>query len=77
MREQETDSFCRDIASRLENTEGSIRTEFFRSADGLLARKARPDGAIQVLVPQAMRDRVLHIAHYSASAGHPGGRRLF
>ena len=67
----------RDIASRLEKREGSIRTEFFRNADGLLARKARLDGAIQVLVPQLLRDRVLNIAHYPASAGHPGGRRLF
>ena len=35
------------------------------------------DGAIQRLVPENLRQRILKMAHYPRLAGHPGSRRMY
>lgn len=77
LREQATDPFSQDILSRLEEGAVSEARCFMLGSDGLLIRKAKLDGAIQIVVLKSLRDRILHIAHFPASDGHPGGLRMF
>jgi Integrase zinc binding domain len=44
---------------------------------GLLVRKAPLDGSEQIVVPAALRPRLLHLEHYPRVAGHPGVSRKF
>jgi hypothetical protein len=46
-------------------------------ADGLLVRLSPMTARTQVVVPRALRERVMSLAHYPRSSGHPGGTRLF
>ena len=45
------------------------------SHDGLLLRHVETDE--QLVLPKALRPRVLHIAHYAKTSGHPGGQKLY
>lgn len=74
LRKQSSDDFCQDLLSRLEKGSVSDAKDFMVNTEGLLVSKARLDGAIQIVVPKSLRDRILHIAHFPASAGDPGGR---
>lgn len=42
---------------------------------GILGRTA--EGHPQVVIPQSLQSRVLHMAHHAKAAGHPGGRKLY
>ena len=44
---------------------------------GILVRISPRDFSTQIVLPKDLRQRVLHIAHHSLSAGHPGGTRMF
>lgn len=70
-REQLLDSFCVTVRSRLN---GGERIPF-SLVDGVLYRTASERE--QLVVPEALRNRVLHLSHYSKLAAHPGGRRLY
>ena len=69
--EQLSDPFCVSIRSRL--NEGAV-LPFGFNFNGLLCRKVEHD---QIVIPHALKSRVLHINHYSRLAGHPGGRKLY
>ena len=45
--------------------------------DGIAIRKAPLDGCEQILVPLALRPRVLYLEHYPKSVGHPGVTKMF
>lgn len=65
------DAFCVDIRRRL--NEGVVLA-FGENENGLLCRKVSHD---QIVIPHALKQRVLHIHHYARLAGHPGGRKLY
>ena len=68
---QFTDAFCVDIRRRL--NEGVV-LPFGFNEDGLLCRQVTHE---QIVIPHSLKQRVLHINHYSRLAGHPGGRKLY
>ena len=68
---QLSDPFCIEVRQKL-NT-GTI-TPFGFTEDGLLVRQVTND---QVVIPHNLKERVLHIHHYSRLSGHPGGRKLY
>jgi hypothetical protein len=45
--------------------------------DGIAIRKAPLDGCEQILIPLALRPRVLYLEHYPKSVGHPGVTKMF
>ena len=78
LREQRSDPFCQDIVLRLVRGEGFPcvgPTPYVTDAEGFLFRIANENH--QIVVPASLRERVLHLSHFSKLAGHPGGRRLY
>ena len=69
---QQQDPFCQTLRKRLE--EGVVRA-FGINNDGLLVRKS--EHGPQIVIPHALKARVLHIHHYARLGGHPGGRKLY
>jgi Integrase zinc binding domain len=45
--------------------------------DGVLVRKAPLDGVEQIIIPRALRGRLLHLEHFPPSVGHPGVTKMF
>jgi Integrase zinc binding domain len=45
--------------------------------DGIAIRKAPLHGCEQILVPMALRPRVIYLEHYPRSAYHPGVTTMF
>jgi len=45
---------------------------FFEDPDGILRRRAAPDGGHQVVVPASLQEQVVHLEHDATPAGHPG-----
>lgn len=68
---QLSDPFCTTIRQKI--NEG-VLIPFDVSEDGLLIRKVSHD---QIVIPHALKERVLHIHHHARLAGHPGGRKLY
>lgn len=52
-------------------------SRFRETPEGLLVRLAPLDRAVQILVPRALRDEVLHLEHKPAHAGHPGVNQMY
>ncbi len=52
-------------------------TPFVEDERGLLVRVTEPDGICQIFVPRELRLRLLHLAHHTLLAGHPGITRQF
>ena len=69
---QLSDDFCSDIRRRLN---GGVAVPFGFNDRGLLCRKTEAQD--QIVIPHALKARVLHINHYSRLAGHPGGKKLY
>ena len=68
---QLTDDFCVSVRRRL--NEG-VALPFGYNDNGILCRQASHE---QIVIPQSLKQRVLHINHYSRLAGHPGGRKMY
>ena len=68
---QQQDALCTDIRRKLDAGEAM---SFKMNEDGLLCRIMEHE---QIVVPQSLRPRVLHIYHYARLSGHPGGRKLY
>ena len=68
---QLSDAFCVQIRRRL--NEGVV-LPFGENDDGVLCRKVSHE---QIVIPHSLKQRVLHIHHYSRLAGHPDGRKLY
>ena len=69
---QLSDEFCSDVRRRLN---GGVVTPFDFNKNGLLCRKTEENE--QIVIPHSLKERVLHINHYSRLAGHPGGKKLY
>ena len=50
---------------------------YLENENGLFCRRAPNDGAIQIVLPASLRERVLLLAHYPRVAGHPGGSGMY
>ena len=68
---QLSDAFCVSVRRRL--NEGVVLPFGFND-ESVLCRYVSHE---QIVIPQALKERVLHIHHYSRLAGHPGGRKLY
>lgn len=68
------DDFCRNTLEGLGRGETSA---YFEDEVGLLRRRAPLDGAEQIVIPAALRTRVLRLEHEATLAGHPGERRMY
>lgn len=69
---QRTDTYCNQIKTYI----GLPNTTFTYGKHGILASKARIDGAIRKVVPTLLRTWTLNPTHYSVLAGHPEERRM-
>ena len=73
--EQARDAYCTSIRDDLDQTtEGS---PFFLDDRGILCRHLPKDLNVQIVVPVALRQKILRISHYTKVAGHPGGTRMY
>jgi Integrase zinc binding domain len=70
--EQAQDVECREFADLC-----GQNTVFDHNDAGLLVLKAPLDGSEQIVVPAALRPRLLHLEQYPRVAGHPGVSRMF
>ena len=69
---QQTDADCQELSRRL-----TSEPSFFEGSDGLLRRKHPSIPNVkQIVLPQALRKRLCHMAHYAIIAGHPGQTRM-
>ena len=68
-REQKNDEECQQLLEQSLVTPGSPVDV---NMDGVLIRKAPLDGVEQIIVPHALRGRLLHLEHFPPSVGHPG-----
>lgn len=64
--------FYQQAATQVEN--GKI--EFTIDNNVLVIRKATIYGAVQVLVPTMLAERLLYHSHYALLAAYPGQRRI-
>jgi len=71
---QADDGYCKEIVKALH---AGRRIPFFEDPDGVLRRRAAPDGAHQVVVPASLQEQVLHLEHDATLAGHPGESRMY
>lgn len=69
---QQSDDFCRSISERIAK---KLPTSFFVHPSAGLLRKS-PYGE-QLVVPTALRKRILALEHQSPLAGHPGTNRMY
>ena len=72
VRSQASDTFCQSICSRLDGEEEVPSADDDR---GFLIRRVEANE--QIVIPQELRTRVLHISHFAKVSGHPGGRKLY
>jgi len=75
IRAQAADPECQAIKKALEDGAPSANS-YSHNEQGMLIRKA-PDWINQIYVPTALRGKILHMAHHTATAGHPGGTRMY
>jgi len=71
---QLVDEFCQTMRKRMDD---GVDQQVVLTEDGILARKLPALARPQVLVPESLRPRLLRNYHYSATAGHPGVRRMY
>ena len=72
LKAQLTDAFSVDVRRRLNKAEVNA---FDLDDNGILVRTS--DKGNQIVAPQSLKDRILHINHYPKLAGHPGGRKMY
>jgi len=71
---QAADGCCQEVLNALN---AGRHIQFFEDPDGILRRRAAPDGAHQVVVPASLQEQVLHLEHDATFAGHPGESRMY
>ncbi len=71
--EQHEDELCKTIRDAINTGHPSLF--FDDGVTGVLHRRNGDEK--QVFVPRSLRQRLLHMAHYSAPGGHPGGRKMY
>lgn len=73
IRAQQQATLCRPSAAQV----GPRMCKSTVDNDGLLVRKAHIDGAIQIMLPSALRQNVLMMPHYPTITGYPSQRRMY
>jgi len=68
------DGYCQEVEKALN---AGRHIPFFEDLDGILRRRAAPDGAHQVVVPASSQEQVLHLEHDATLAGHSGESRMY
>ena len=68
--EQSTDEHCLALQRRLESNED---IPFEVDQHGFLIRAAPRDLSLKIVIPQSLRERLMHLVHHSKSGGHAGG----
>jgi len=71
---QAQDGYCQEVVKALN---AGRRIPFFEDPDGILRRRAAPDGAHQVVVPTSLQEQVVDLLHDATLAGHPGESRMY
>ena len=71
---QAEDPFCKAIRRKIADGE---EDRFFEDTRGYLSRISAQDRISQIILPEALRERALLLAHYPRLAGHPGGSRMY
>jgi len=72
---QRHDDFCQTVLAR---QSPKIDSAFFEGHDGLLRRRVPNEGdAVQIVAPQTLRPRILHMLHNNVLSGHPGQTRMY
>jgi len=71
---QAADGYCQEVVKPLN---AGRHIPFFEDPDGMLCRRAAPDGAHQVVVPASLQEQVLHVEHDAILAGHPWESRMY
>ena len=66
------DAFSADVRRRL--NKGELRS-FELNENGILVHTS--DKGNQIVAPQTLKDRILHIKHYPNLASHPVGRKIY
>jgi len=79
---QAEDAFCQARLKELDalsppDTTWSRQAFFFREKNGLLCRRSMYGRETQVVIPEALKKRLLIHQHQSVLAGHPGSRRMY
>jgi len=79
---QAEDAFCKERPKELDvlsppDPKWSRQAFFFREKNGLLCRHSVYGRETQVVIPEALKQRVLRYQHQSVLAGHPGSRRMY
>jgi len=71
---QAADGYCQEVVKALNAGRHIL---FFEGPDGILRRRAAPDGAHQVVVLASLQEQVLHLEHDETLAGLPGESRMY
>jgi len=71
---QAADGYCQEVVKALS---AGRHIPFFEDPDGILRRRAAPDGAHQVVVPASLQEQVLDLEHDATLAGYPGESRMY
>lgn len=72
---QKGDDFCQAIVSRQDRFKDSL---FFEDKQGLPRSVHRTDPfCTQIVLPEALRPRLILLTHYSMLAGHPGQNQMY
>lgn len=69
---QHTDPFCIDVHYRLN---GWDILPFTLDSSGVVTRIV--DRYPQMVIPETLKSRSMHITHHSELSGHPGGRKMY
>ena len=74
--EQAADEYCQWARREMDrDTQG--KSPFAINQHGILIRRSTLDGSLQVVVPLSLRRRLLDIAHFAPTSGHPGRAKLY
>lgn len=70
---QASDTYCRMGHTQV----GRNNSKFDVNNDGLHVRSSRVDGALSVVVPPPLRERIIILSHHPPITGLPGQFRLY
>jgi len=79
---QAEDAFCTERLKELDvlsppDPKWSRQAFFFKEKNGLQCRRSMYGRETQVVIPEALKQRLLRYQHQSVLAGHPGSRRMY
>ena len=73
--EQAADEYCQWARRCMDEGQGT--SPFAINQHGVLVRRSQLDKSLQIVVPATLRKRLLEIAHYAPTSGHPGRSKMY